>query len=99
MRLSRYAVELLFGIGFKMGFLITLMGGLMMYMPVIERAVNPLLGMVGFWDAFNSNPQWVRVFMTGFALMGVAAFVTLIKGWIEPLIDTLFFEDQGSKVK
>jgi hypothetical protein len=86
----RYALELLFGIGFKVGFLVAIMGAFMMYLPLIQVAVNPLLEYIGFWDAFRASPQWMRVFGTGLLLMVVAVFVSLLKTWTEPLFDILF---------
>jgi hypothetical protein len=99
MRMSKYAFELLFGIGFKVGFLIAIMAMLVMYMPVMMNAVNPMLKIIGFWDAFNSNPLWAQLLMTGIILMGVAFFVNIIQGWFEPLMDELFFEDKKLKIK
>jgi hypothetical protein len=99
MKFSRYAFELLFGIGFKVGFLIAIVSMMVMYMPIMVRAVNPLLKIVGFWDAFYSNPLWAQALITGVILMVVALLVNLVKGWFEPLIDTLFFEDKVLQFK
>jgi hypothetical protein len=94
-----YALELVFGIGFKIGFLIAIVGAMMMYMPILIMTVDPLLETIGFWYAFNSNPQWVRVLTTGLVLMGGAFLISVIKGWFDPIMDLLFFEDKPSKPK
>jgi hypothetical protein len=99
MRLSRYALELLFGIGFKIGFLIAVIGMFMMYVPLIKETLDPLLEYIGFWTIMRSSPQWVRVFSTGLILMVAAIIISLLKNWIEPLIDVLFWEDKPSKTK
>jgi hypothetical protein len=99
MKLSRYAFEQLFGIGFKVGFLIVIMSTLLMYMPLIERSVNPLLDLIGFWQAFNGNPTWARLLVTGLIFIMVACFAYLVKIMCDPLIDTLFFEDKNLKTK
>ena len=87
-------MDLLFGIGFKVGFLIAVVGLIMMYMPFIHAAVNPLLKYIGFWKAFNANPGWVRVFVTGLALMAAAVVVSVIKGWVEDMVEILFSREE-----
>ena len=87
------ALDLLFGIGFKVGFLVALIGLIMMYMPLIHRAVNPLLEYIGFWDAFKANPGWMRVSITGIMLMVAAIAISIIKGWVEDMVEILFSED------
>jgi hypothetical protein len=92
----RIALDLLFGIGFKIGFLIAVVGLSMMYMPMIQIAFNPLLEYVGFWDAFRANPVWLRVFITGLVLMGAAIVISVVKGWVEEMVDVLFSKDESA---
>jgi hypothetical protein len=99
MRVSRYAFELMFGIGFKVGFLVAIVAMMVMYMPIMERAVDPLLKIIGFWDVFYSNPMWAQLMITGILLMILAFLINIIKGWFEPLMDTLFFEDKKLQTK
>jgi hypothetical protein len=88
------ALDLFFGIGFKIGFLIAVIGLIMMYMPLLHKAVNPLLEYIGFWEAFRANPGWLRVFITGIVLMVAAIAVSVVKGWVEDMAEILFKEDE-----
>ena len=92
-------MDLLFGIGFKIGFLVALVGLIMMYMPLIYNAVNPLLEYIGFWEAFRANPEWLRVSITGLALMGAALVVRVIEGWVEEIVKVLFSSDKSADKK
>jgi len=87
-------LDLLFGIGFRIGFLVALVGLIMMYAPLIYNAINPLLDYIGFWNAFRANPSWLRVSATGLALMAAAVAVSVIKGWVEEMIEILFGKDE-----
>jgi hypothetical protein len=86
----REALNLLFGIGFKVGFLVALVGVVMMYLPLIHATVNPLLNYIGFWDAYNANPEWIRISLIGVVLMVAAVAVSVIKGWVEEMTEILF---------
>ena len=84
------ALDLLFGIGFKVGFLITIVGMFMMYMPLISHAVDPLLHQIGFWEAFRANPYWFQVFFGGLVLMAFVILINVVRGWVEEMVDILF---------
>ena len=96
---TKYAVELLFGIGFKIGFMIVIISLIALYMPLIALTINPLLKYIGFWYVMDNNPQWVKVLTVGIMLMAAAAIISLLKKWFEPLLELLFFEDNYSKPK
>lgn len=89
----------MFGIGFKIGFLVAVVGLIMTYMPLMEEAAKPFLQYISFYEVMDSNPLWVRVFATGVMLMVAAAGISVVKGWVEEMADILFVEREDSKPK
>ena len=51
------AFDLVFGIGFKVGFLIVLIGLIMFYMPYIQGVTNLALDYMDFWETFRLLPS------------------------------------------
>ncbi|MFH0862631.1 MAG: hypothetical protein V1875_06325 [Candidatus Altiarchaeota archaeon] len=96
---TKYALELLFGIGFKIGLLIALIGLIMLFMPLIQINIMSLLKSLGVYFLLDQNPEWVRVMFGGFLLMVGASVVSILQRWFEPFIELLFFEDNYSKPK
>lgn len=91
---TKYAVELLFGIGFKMGLLVALISVIMILMPLIELNSILLLRYLGVYYLLDQNPKWVSVLFGGVLLMVAAILISILQTWFAPLIDVLFYEDQ-----
>lgn len=91
---TRKVTDMLFGAGFKVGLIMAFAAVFMMYLPLIQSALNPLLVYIGFWEALRNNPQWVRVFVLGVILMLVAVVVSAMRGWIEEFVEALFGRDE-----
>ena len=87
-------LELLFGIGFRMGFILAFAAIFMMYIPAIEMHMAPLLQYIGFYDAVQTNPQWKNILITGILMMAVAVAVALIYRSVSEMIDILFAEEK-----
>jgi hypothetical protein len=87
-------VDVIFGIGFKIGFLVVLMGLVLAYIPLIQRNVEITLDYIGFWDAFRTLPAWLQLIFTGFVLMGVAVVLSVFRGNVEDFINLLFYKDR-----
>jgi len=96
---AKYALELLFGIGFKVGLLIALVSVIMLFMPLIQINFFALLRSIGVYYLLDQNPQWTRVLFGGVVLMIAAALISVLQSWFEPFIELLFFEDNYSKPK
>jgi uncharacterized membrane protein len=86
-------LDLLFGIGFKVGFLIVIIGLLMAYVPAVESTVDLTLDFMGFWESFSATPPWVQVILTGLMLVGAAIVVGSLKGLIESMVNSLLGRD------
>ena len=87
-------LDLLFGIGFKIGFLVVIVGLLMFYMPLLDMVVSPTLDLMGFWGSFRELPEWVQVVVTGVMLVGAAIVVGSVKELTESMVDQLFGRDE-----
>jgi len=99
MRVSRYALELMFGIGFKMGFLVAIIASVMLSLPKFQEKINPVLKYAGVFDLLHMSPLWAQMFIGGVALMAGALLISIVKSWFEPLMDALFWEDSLPKPK
>ncbi|MFH1055222.1 MAG: hypothetical protein V1744_03895 [Candidatus Altiarchaeota archaeon] len=91
---SKKALNFLFDTVFRVGFIAVILAMLMLYMPLIQNSVNPLLEHIGFWDLWRLNPLWANILSVGLALMGVAIVISLIKGWVEEMINILFTDEK-----
>ncbi len=99
MRVSRYALELMFGIGFKMGFLVAIIAAAMLSLPKFQAKLNPVLKYAGVFELLSMSPLWAQMLIGGVALMAGAVLISILKGWFEPLMDALFWEDSLPKPK
>ena len=99
MNRTKEALDLLFGIGFRIGFVMALLGLMMMYMPLMVRAVYPFLEVIGFWEALRKSPQMVTVIGTGLTLMVGAFCINVVRKWVGQMIDILFSEELGQAPK
>ncbi len=82
-------LDLVFGIGFKIGFLVIIVGLLMFYMPLIDHTVMKAMDYTGLWDAFRTLPVAIKVILAGTALASVAVIMASLKVLVEDLVDGL----------
>jgi hypothetical protein len=85
--------DLLFGIGFKVGFLVAIAGLILFYMPFFERAAALTLTYTGFLDSFAALPTWLQLVVGGLMLVGLAIVMGTLKGLVEKLVHGVFGKD------
>ncbi len=85
-------MDLLFGIGFRIGFLFVIVGMMLAYIPFIDRSVTLTLDYVGFFHSFKMLPKELQVVVAGIMLMGVGLIMHQMKKLIEDFINLLFWE-------
>lgn len=89
-RKEESASDVIFGIGFKVGFLIAVFGLILMYIPIVENTVDLTFDFMGFWDTLRSLPQWMQFVFSGLLIMGAAVIVYTGKWMIEELVNGTF---------
>jgi hypothetical protein len=82
--------EQVFGIGFKVGFLIAFVGVMLFYLPFVEQSVELTLEYMDFWVRFRELPGEMQVIVAGLMLMGAAIIVGAGKELVENMVNTLF---------
>ena len=82
-------LDVVFGIGFKVGFLVVVVGLIMFYMPMVDSTVNMTLDLMGFWESFRALPEWIQVVTVGFMLAGAAVVVGALKDLVTMFVDSL----------
>jgi len=86
-------LDLIFGIGFRTGFLVVVVGLIVLYMEMIDVAINPLLNLIDFAGKFRSLPDWLQLVTTGFMLMGAALAISTFRDLVELMVEKLLGED------
>jgi hypothetical protein len=86
-------LDLLFGIGFRTGFLVVVVGLIILYMELVNITVNPMLNLIGFAAKYRSLPGWLQLVTTGFMLMGAALAISTIRDLVESMVEGLFGKD------
>jgi hypothetical protein len=81
--------------GFRIGFLIMVVGIIMFYMSMFENTVNLTFDYLEFWEKFRTFPEWVQVIVGGIMFVGIALIVSVGRVFVESMIQTLFGRDQG----
>jgi hypothetical protein len=85
----------LFNTGFKVGIVVVFVSVFMMYLPLIQVKISPFLEYIGFWEALNSSPEWARVLIIGFTLIGAAIVISILRGWVDEMVNILFSDNKG----
>ena len=86
-------LDIIFGIGFKIGFLVIIVGLMLFYMPLIGNTFDLTFDYIGFWEDFQTLPEWVQVTMTGAMLVGAAITVGTAKELVENLVNVLLHDE------
>ena len=89
--------DLVFGIGFKIGFMFVIVGLILAYIPFIDKSVSIALTYAGFFNAFKSLPEYMQIVVAGFMFMGVAVVMNSLKGLVEDFINLLFYKEEAAK--
>ena len=82
-----------FGIGFRIGFLVAVVGLIMSYMQLLDITVSSMMDFTGFWPKFNVLPSWIKLALTGLMLMGAAIATGTLKDLVEAMIEGLLGRD------
>jgi hypothetical protein len=85
----------IFGIGFRIGFLIVLVGLGMFYFQYLRIVLESALIETEIFSQFNSLPMYMRLVIGGIALMGVAVTMSVVKERLEDFINLLFYNDRS----
>jgi hypothetical protein len=88
------AFDLVFGIGFRTGFVVAIVGCFLIYMLYIQNVVNMALERLGIMDAFQELPELVKYIMAGATLAGVAICLSVFEHNLRDFIKLLFFNDK-----
>jgi hypothetical protein len=91
------ALEYLLKLLLRVGALIAFLALFMLYLPLIELSLAPLLDYLMFTEIIKANPYWFQVLVSGMLLVGVAIVLSIVKGWLENMVDILFADDQPQK--
>ncbi|MFH1055223.1 MAG: hypothetical protein V1744_03900 [Candidatus Altiarchaeota archaeon] len=86
-------LDLIFGVGFKVGFLIVVVGMMTVYMPILAVTVDSILDISDAWGSFLMLPSWLQAVITGFTLMGVAVVLYTGRYLVEDMVHHLFGRD------
>lgn len=86
-------LDIVFGAGFKIGFLFVLAGILVFYMQLFENVVSPALSKLGFENTLNASPMWLKVVITAVLLVGAALAVHIIRDLVELVVHKLLGRD------
>jgi len=80
---------LVFGIGFRIGFLVAIVGLIISYMELLDITVGSMMDFTGFWPKFNILPSWIQLAITGLMLMGAAIVTGTLKDLVEAMVEGL----------
>lgn len=87
--------DTVFGIGFRVGFLVVLVGVLMFYFSMFTANVEVFLGYSEVWATFLALPNHIKFIVVGVALMGVAVVMSVLRENVEDFINLLFYNDRA----
>jgi hypothetical protein len=83
--------DIILSAGFRVGFLIVFAGMILAYLPIIHAVVVPAIEFAGLLEALDALPTWLKLIITGLALMGAALIVHtgtyLVESVVEATLD------------
>ena len=94
MRQGSGIVDTLLGAGFRIGFLVAIVGVFIMYLPLLDTRLMPTLDLMGVWDRVQTLPVWVQLILLGLVFIGVALSIASGKFLLEGMIDILLGKDE-----
>ena len=87
-------LDLLFGIGFRIGFLVVLVGLLTLCVEMADiLVVAPIFNLIGFGETVNSMPGWLQATTAVGMLVGATFVINEIKGYLEAAVEDLLGEE------
>jgi hypothetical protein len=87
-------VDLIVSVSLKLGIILAFTAFIIMYLPLINKLLMPLLKEIRFWETLDKNPDWVKILTTGVLLVIGAFAILIIRKWVEELVDILFGKDK-----
>lgn len=91
---KKQSFDKIFGIGFRIGFLIVLVDVILVYFTYFTKTVELALNHYEFFNAVESLPWQLQVLVYGLSLMGVAIVMVYIRDHVENLVNLLFYNDR-----
>ncbi len=88
------AFDQVFGIGFRVGFLIVLVGVIMFYFPLFTSTFELAIDYLQVLNALKAMPSHIKLVVAGFCLMGVAIVMSVFKNNMEDFVNLLFYNDK-----
>ena len=90
MRGGHGTLETLFGVGFRLGFVVAFVGAMMIYAPFIYETASMALDYLDFWGFFNTLPLGLKLAIVGLSLVAVAVLMGAATELVRSMVDTLF---------